>query len=280
MNSSVTSRNNVIKKREQHGETDGILQNLVFGKRWLTFIGYFAIEELNRQYQRTVIGPFWLVLTQFVVVFAIAFVYSGVFSQQYENFFPFLSASIICWNLIANTLINAPNVFVINAMTMKSFAMPTSVFTAQLVTRILVQFAHALVVHALVVVMFKVPVNLNTLVFPVALALVLLWLYGMSVFLAIMGARFRDIIPAVSSFMYLAFLCTPVLWQPNLITGSRAFIVEANPFFYLLDILRSPLLGQQLHPNTLIVVCVLVLMSWVFAYFAARFVRRNAVFWV
>ncbi len=268
------------KKRVQRGESDGILQNLFFDRRWLNFVAYFSIEEVNRQYQRTVIGPFWLVLTQFVVVFAIAFVYSGVLKQPYETFFPFLSASVICWNLIANVLIGAPNTFVVNAMTMKSFAMPTSVFTAQLVTRIFVQFAHALVVHLLVIVLFKVPLTLYMLMFPVTLTLVALALYGFAVFLAVMGARFRDVIPAVSSFMYVMFLCTPVLWKPNLVSSDRSFVVEGNPFFYLLDSIRSPLLGQPLHEATLAVLVVLVLVAWCLAYVAARFVRRNAVFWV
>jgi ABC-type polysaccharide/polyol phosphate export permease len=268
------------EKRVQRGESDGIWQNLFFERRWVNFVAYFSLEELNRQYQRTVLGPFWLVVTQFVVVFAIAFVYSGVFSQEYSTFFPYLSASVICWNLIANILIGAPNTFVANSMTMKSFAMPSSVFTAQLVTRILVQFAHALVIHTIVVVLFKVPVNVHTLLFPVTLTLVVLCLYGVSVALAIMGARFRDVIPAIGSFIYVMFLCTPVLWRPNLIKGNRAFIVEGNPFFYLLDAIRSPLLGEKLHANTFPVLIVLVVVAWCLAYLAARFARRNAVFWV
>jgi ABC-type polysaccharide/polyol phosphate export permease len=268
------------KERVQRGENDGILQNLFFERRWLNFLAYFSVEELNRQYQRTVLGPFWLVLTQFVIVFAIAIVYSSVLKQDYQSFFPYLSASIICWNLIANTLIGAPNTFVTNAMTMKSFAMPTSVFTAQLLGRTLIQFAHALVVHAVVLVLFKVPLTIHTLIFPITLTLVTLALYGVSVFLAVMGARFRDIIPAVSSFMYIMFLCTPVLWRPNLITGDRTYIVEGNPFYYLLDAIRSPLLGEALHHNTLLVLSLMVIVAWVLAYVAARFVRRNAVFWV
>jgi ABC-type polysaccharide/polyol phosphate export permease len=268
------------KKRVQSGESDGVLQNLFFDKRWLSFVAYFSFEELNRQYQRTVLGPFWLVLTQFVVVFAIAFVYSGVLNQPYGTFFPYLSASVICWNLIANTLISSPSTFVTNSMTMKSFAMPTSVFTAQLVTRIVLQFAHAIVVHILVIVLFKVPVTQHMLMFPLTLGIVILALYGFSVFLAVMGARFRDVIPAVSSFMYVMFLCTPVLWKPNLVASSRAYIVEGNPFFYLLDAIRSPLLGQPLHDSTLLVLVFLTIFAWGLAYIAARFVRRNAVFWV
>lgn len=280
MNTETSGGAQAAKPRVQHGETDGIFQNLFFERRWLNFVGYFSLEELNRQYQRTMLGPFWLVLTQFVVVFAIAFVYSGVLNQPQETLFPFLSASVICWNLIANILISAPNTFVVNAMTMKSFAMPTSVFTAQLVTRIMVQFFHALVVHAVVIVLFKVPVNLNTLMFPVSLVLVGLILYGLAVFLAVMGARFRDVVPAVGSFMYIMFLCTPVLWRPSLISAARSYIVEANPFFYLLDAIRSPLLGEALHQNTLLILIIMVIVAWSLAYGAARFVRRNAVFWV
>jgi ABC-2 type transport system permease protein len=262
------------------GETDGIFQNLFFHKKWLTLIYYFSREEVRRQYKRTYIGPFWIVLTQFVVVFAIAFVYTSVFRQEYDKFLPFLSASIISWNFISNTLTAAPSTFITNSSTMKAFELPSSVYTAQLIAKMLTLYLHALVVHACVVFLFAIPMNRYMLFFPITLLLICLFLYAFSVFLAIAGARFRDVIPAGNSFMYLMFLFTPVLWPPNLVPTDRLFIVEFNPFFYLIDALRAPLLGQALHHGTLSMLAGLIILAWGLAVFAAWKARRNAVFWI
>jgi ABC-type polysaccharide/polyol phosphate export permease len=129
-------------------------------------------------------------------------------------------------------------------------------------------------------VLFGIPINGYMLVFPFTLGLICLFLYAFSVFLAIAGARFRDVIPAGNSFMYLMFLFTPVLWPPNLVPPERAFIVEFNPFFYLVDALRAPLLGQALHAGTLPVLAGLIALAWALALFASWKARRNTVFWI
>lgn len=269
--------------RQRSGHLQGkseVLQNLFFAKKWVYFVFYFAAEEVRRQYARTFIGPMWMVLTQFVLIFSIAFVYSNVLNVPAEEFFPYLSAGIIGWNLISLTISAAPSTLILNHTSLKSFEVPSSVFTAQLISRNMIQYFHALLVHALVIALFKVPVNLDTAMIVLTLPLVLLFLYGAGVLLAMAGARFRDIVPAVGSVMYLMFLCTPVFWKPSLVSEERAYVYELNPFFYLLDAIRQPLLGQPLHENTLFSIVIMTTIIWLAAYISAHFVRRKAVFWV
>lgn len=271
------------EKKQRTGYLQGmseVLQNLFFARKWFYFIFYFAVEEVRRQYARTFIGPMWMVLTQFVLIFSIAFVYSNVLNVPAKEFFPYLSAGIICWNLISMTISAAPSTLILNHTSLKSFEVPSSVFTAQLISRNLIQFVHALLVHFLVIILFKVPVNLNTVLILVSLPMVVAFLYGIGVLLAMAGARFRDIVPAVGSVMYLMFLCTPVFWKPSLVSGERAYVYEWNPFFYLLDAIRQPLLGQPTHESSLLAVTLMTVIVWLSAYISAHFVRRKAVFWV
>jgi lipopolysaccharide transport system permease protein len=202
-----------------------------------------------------------------------------VLAVDYEKFFPHISAGIITWNLIATTLTNAPSVFILNASNLKSFRIPSSVYVGQNVMRWLIVFGHAIVIHALVIVMFHVPVNESTALAPLGLLLLVAILYPATALLAMLGARFRDIGPAIGSLFYLMFLVTPVLWSADLLT-TRQYIVDYNPLAHMLEIVRSPLIGKA--PSTLNwgVCGAFALISWALALGVAMMVKRKTVFWV
>jgi len=58
-----------------------------------------------------------------------------------------------------------------------------------------------------------------------------------------LSARFRDVPLIVGSVMQVAFFLTPIFWTPSSLP-NRALFVNLNPFYYLIEIIRMPLLGK------------------------------------
>ena len=56
-------------------------------------------------------------------------------------------------------------------------------------------------------------------------------------------ARFRDILPIVSSVMQIAFFVTPVIWKPEQLGKGQA-LLWLNPFFDLLEIVPAAAAGR------------------------------------
>lgn len=51
--------------------------------------------------------------------------------------------------------------------------------------------------------------------------------------------------------MQIAFYLTPIMWKPTMLShnGLGLALVEFNPFFSLLEIVRGPLLGQPVESH-------------------------------
>jgi ABC-type polysaccharide/polyol phosphate export permease len=79
---------------------------------------------------------------------------------------------------------------------------------------------------------------------PVGLALIALNGAACGMILGVLSARFRDIPPIVSNAVQLIFFITPVLWRPENLK-SRVWVVDWNPLYYLLEIVRRPLVGES-----------------------------------
>jgi lipopolysaccharide transport system permease protein len=72
-------------------------------------------------------------------------------------------------------------------------------------------------------------------------------LFGATLTLGILCARFRDIPQLVTAMLQVLFLVTPIIWVPALvhIDGLPSFLIHANPLYGLIENVRAPLLGHE-----------------------------------
>lgn len=225
---------------------------------WLGFVWYLARENIKRQYTRTRLGPIWIVLTQFVMIIGIGLVFFTIFNRPFDEFLLFISASILSWNLISVTVTTAPTVFVANGPLIQSFRLPAAIFPMQTMLNSLIVFLHGLVVHVALMLIMGVSLAMLPLLLA-SLVVITAILYPAIAVLAILGSRFRDLGPAVGSVMYMAFLITPIIWERISISGKMVWIVDLNPFYHMIEILRRPMLGTL--PSTTSVVATLIMAA-------------------
>lgn len=69
----------------------------------------------------------------------------------------------------------------------------------------------------------------------------MLWV---SLLLGTFCTRFRDMPQIVNSLMQVFFYVTPIIWMPNALNPRSAnLLVEPNPIYHLIQIVRAPILG-------------------------------------
>jgi ABC-2 type transport system permease protein/lipopolysaccharide transport system permease protein len=63
---------------------------------------------------------------------------------------------------------------------------------------------------------------------------------------AYVNARFRDAIHLASAVLQVLFYVTPVIWPPEALRDrGLPWVVDYNPFYHLLEVVRQPLLYAQ-----------------------------------
>jgi lipopolysaccharide transport system permease protein len=207
-----------------------------------------SFMDIKLRYRGSLLGPFWLTISTAVMIGAIGFLYAGLFHQDVGKYLPYLSISLIFWGFLSTLTGEGGTSFTAAEGMIRAQRMPLSLHAARVVMRNLFVVAHNLVVIVVVFVIFHVVPS--KAVFTVVPAL-LLWLAdGMAVclLLGVFGARFRDIPPIIASIVQIAFYVTPVIWNPTMVLHRHIgrVLVEWNPFYALLEILRGPLLGLPL----------------------------------
>ena len=72
---------------------------------------YLSFQEIKTRYVGSYLGPFWITITQIILVISIGYIYGGIFNIPPEEYMPFLTCGFVYWNLISGILNEGTRVF-------------------------------------------------------------------------------------------------------------------------------------------------------------------------
>jgi len=215
-----------------------LLKGLAAYELW-TFLGW---QDIRQRYRRTILGPWWLAISTGFLVIGLGFLWSEIFRVDVHSFLPFFVIGYVLWMFFSGVISEACVGFIQFEGLIKQQRIPFSAYLYRISVRHLIMLGHNSVV-AIVIVLWSGPVwsPNNLLVIP-GLVVFLGSILMMSVPVAILCTRFRDMPQAITTVLPTAFFFTPIFWRPDTLDKFR-WVADYNPLAHLIDVVRMPLLG-------------------------------------
>jgi len=256
--------------------TDGLRRHQL----WL----HLGWQDIKQRYRRSVLGPLWITIATGTTAVAMGGLYSKLFHLELSEHLPYVTLGLIVWGLLSASILEGAEVFVANEGLIKQLPTALSVHVYRLVWRQALLFAHNIVIYVIIAMIFPKPWSWADLSVIPAMALIMLNCVWAALVFGIIGTRFRDIAPLLNSIVQLLFFMTPIIWNDQTLraqgAGQWRWVVELNPLFHYLDIVRAPLLGAEQHARHWAVVIVLTVVGWTLAAIAMRQYRSRVPYWV
>ena len=249
------------------------------GAAALRLWGVLGWHDIRLRYRRSTLGPLWLTISMGILIGVLGTIYGSLLNAKNADYVPYLSLGFIFWALISSLVNEACSVFVRAQGIIKESDLPLSLHVYRVVWRNLIILAHNAVVFIFVAIIFsRWPSWVWILAVP---GLVLVCMTGMWVGLGLglVSARFRDMPPIVSSAMRMSFFITPILWMPEM-WPHRTALLDFNPFYHYLEVVRAPLLGQTPALLSWFVVFGVTIVGWIFTFVLFQRFRRRIAYWV
>lgn len=184
-------------------------------------------------------------LSLVIFTFSVGAVYSGLFSIAYFEYIEYMATGMIGWNWAAAILVTSGMVYVSNNNLLAN--QPTD--KAYLIwSHTMSQFLICL--HQMPFVVFfyifgTLHVNANILYIIPSMVIVFIINIGVAAVLSIIVTRYRDIHKILTSLVVIIMVTTPIFWKPDMISQNRSLTYLLNPFYYIVEIIRDPLLGKD-----------------------------------
>lgn len=197
--------------------------------------------ELRAKYKRTSIGSLWNLVGFVLKVTVLTVIYTGVLNKNIEEYLPFLMIGIGLWGVISGALMYGCTAIVNN---IKMIYMCSDFLFSAVYKGV---FREVYLFSPLMVVIFIVLGFLGRLSFfgavggAVGSAMLVILLYQMALFLSFACARKPYLRHVFSSVMAIAFIASPVIWDRGDL-GHMQLVADLNPFYYMLGLVREPIL--------------------------------------
>ena len=255
------------------------MRDLARGARMRGLWGRLGWRDVRRRYRRSVLGPWWITLSTAAMVVLLGTLYGGLFGRPVAAHLPYVAVGLVVWNLLAGLVAEGCKTFVEARGIVLQVRLPLSLQAYRVVWRNLIGLGHNAILLPVVAVLFGVwPGWTGLLALPGLAAVCVNGVWAGLAFGAI-TARFRDLPPIVDNVMRVAFLATPIVWTPALLS-ERAWLAAFNPLHHLVEVVRAPLLGELPSQESWAVVGALTVLGGAASISVYARCRARIAFWL
>ena len=238
-----------------------------------------AWEQTQQRYRRTLLGPLWLVANNLALGASLALVFGGLLGGSFIETFPRIFSGITSWTLIAGIIGEGHAAFLVGAGVMQSQRMPLTFYVFMVVQRAFINYVHQLPAWFVMIAALGIFVAPSWTLVP-AVLLVTVTCFFMTLPLAMLATRFRDVGHMVGVLMQLLFILTPIFWDRAQLPEDRRWVVEYNPFAHMLELIRQPLLGTAAPLSDWTATVFVLFCAMGVSLVSLALYRRRVIFWL
>lgn len=238
-----------------------------------------GLEQTYNRYRRTLLGPFWIAGATVTTGLSLAFVFGSLLGGDFRQMLPHILGGILCWSLVSGVVSEGTNLFPGAAGMMQVQRLPLSFYSLLSTNRVFINFLHQILAFWAVMAAFRL---LTVPHWSLLLAVPLVTTAGffLSIPVAMVSARYRDVGFLLGNLFAALFLLTPVFWSRAQLPASKLWIVDYNPFSHLIEILRQPFLGQSAPLHNWYAAVAVTLVAGVVAVLCLAAFRKRVIFWL
>lgn len=220
-------------------------------------------RDLQMKYRNSMLGVAWSVLTPLGLVLIVGSVYSIIFGNDPRMFIPALFASLNPWAFMSSTADSATYAFIgaegyIKQSTVRAQIFPlraTAVSFINLLYSVLAFFS---------IYLFVQPdcFGPKMLMLIPGLIIIFLFTWGIANISSVITLTIRDFQPLQSLILQGLFYATPIIFPAEMLKEKGFELVyRINPFYYMLEIVRMPMLGKSLPSGEIYLVSTVIAIS-------------------
>lgn len=220
----------------------GYAQALRSWEVWL----HLGTQDIKNRYKRSFVGPLWLVVSTATMVVGLGLLFARIFTQG-RSFVAFLSVGMTLWGLIASSITDGGYAFIGAESYIKQIPLPKQVYLFRTMAVSLIVFSFSLPVLLGAVLYARLPVGLGLLWALGGVLIVVVCCVGQISIMAYLSVSFRDLPPASNSALQLLYFFTPIFYPVEVLEQRGVgFLLHFNPFYYLIEVVRYPVLQNAL----------------------------------
>lgn len=177
-------------------------------------------------------------------------VFGRIFKAEIRDYAPYILSGMIIWEFVIASAINGALAFVQADAYIKQCTHPLAIYTLRTVlTNVITLSLASLTLIAWVLVVMPHNLGWSWLAALTVFPILVLIAWPLATILAYIATRFRDLPHALGLVFQAMWFVSPIYFKSDVFRGGELHgLVDYNPIYHLLEIVRAPLL-QGIWPT-------------------------------
>lgn len=240
--------------------------------RFRELLWAFTLKEIKIRYKQTILGVGWAILqpAALTLIFTIIF---GIFLKVHSGNIPypiFAYSALLPWTFFSTAVSFGALSVVNNGGLVTKVYFPREVMPISAVGAAFFDFLMASLIFILMIIFYKISVNLNILYLFVIVPAILLFTTGVSLILSTVNVLYRDVRFVVPLILQIWLYASPVIYSFDQVPSKYKGLVAINPLVGLVQGFRDvTILGKipdfgTLSFSTITSLVIFILGYWFF----------------
>jgi lipopolysaccharide transport system permease protein len=213
-------------------------------------------HEIKMRYRQTVLGVVWVIGQPLITTLILSLLLTRLTGQSHQGIpYPlFVYVAMTSWAYISHGLTKSAGCFISYAGLVNRVYLPRLLVPFAVILAALVDFTVALLILPVVMAYYHVYPSVTILALPLVIALMILTVFGMGIWLAVLNAKFRDIAYALPFLLQLGLFSSPMFYGSEIIPLPWRWLYALNPVVGIVEGMRWTLLNSRPAPTLLMLI--------------------------
>jgi len=211
--------------------------------RYRELLRNLVAKDLKLKYRGSVLGFLWSLVNPLVMIVVYTFAFTYILGIRTEGFVFLVLLGILAWTFFVNAATMSTGSIADSGGLVKSVFFPRAILPTATVLFNLAQYLLTVLVFLpLMLAWYRIPPSLPMLLYPVFLALQVVFVIGVAMILSTATAFFRDVRHLLEIALAVMFWTTPIIYDlsilperlrlPILLSPMSPYVVAYQKVFY------------------------------------------------
>ena len=201
-------------------------------------------RDIKIKYRRSVLGVLWTMLNPLMMMAILSVVYSNLFKFDVENFPIYLLSGQVMFNFFSDSTSMAMSSIWGNASLIKKVYVPKYMFVLSRICSTSINLMASFTALIFVMLVTRTELHYTILLVWIPIVLLVVFSLGVSLLLAAITVKFRDVMHLYSVFVTALMYLTPVIYPMSILPSWLVYIVNANPLTNYLTMFRDVMINN------------------------------------